>query len=593
MHLFRRPQFSSLRAQLLLSMAVPIIVLLIALALVGFFGVTQLIQTLVEQRDAELTKLAARQAASYWSDSLLLLTQVASTDQVRAGEAEQMREMLAQNTPLQQRFDQISVTGADGVVVATFGGQVGESYGPYGFVDRARQVRRPVRSPVITNERGQSLVVAAIPYYGVNRQFAGCVLGVWQLKGGHALGTALENVRVGVAGYSYLVDDTGTVLFHPEADMVSANASRHPAVAALLAGEEGARTVSDQGQRTVVGYAAVPFDELSSSLFADETWSGWGMLIVELWDDIVAPLQVSIYLIAGLLVATVALPLTVLAIGSQRVAAPLQGLVAEVGRVAEGDFDTQVSLADAPAEIRNLELAFNKMVAELQRYRADIQRYVVSILTSQEEERKRVARELHDETAQDLIVLLRRIEDAQDTASDERLKAQLEGLRDMVDDTLRGVRRFTSDLRPPLLEELGLPRALEILGSRAAREEQFDVHVEVEGKPRPVLPELETGLYRLTQESLSNVRRHAEASHVSIRLIYADDHLELFVQDDGIGFHVPDDPGKMLATGRLGLIGIHERARLFGGRATIRSTPQQGTTVHVVIPLSAILSTET
>jgi two-component system sensor histidine kinase DegS len=585
----RRTRFTSLRSQLMLSIAVPIIALLLALALVGYFGVSELIQALVEQRDAELTQLAARQIASYWSDSVTLLSQVAATDQVRSGDAVRTSDMLAQNAPLQQRFDQISVTDSVGVVIATYGGEAGEDFGRQGFVDRTRQVRRPVRSPVITSPLGHAIVVVSIPYYDTGRLFGGCVLGVWQLDDGRALRSALENVRVGETGFSYLVDSSGTVLNHPETDMLGANASRHPAVAAFLAGEEGARTVSDKGQRTVVGFAAIPFRELSSSLFADETWDGWGMFISERWDDIVAPLQPSIYLILVLLVVTVALPMGILAIGSQRVAAPLQGLVAEVERVAEGNFDTQVSLDTAPAEVRDLEVAFNEMVAELQRYRQDIQRYVVSILNSQEEERKRVARELHDETAQDLIVLGRKIEDAETLATNPELKTQLDGLRDMVDDTLSGVRRFTSDLRPPLLEELGLPRALEILGNRAAREESFEVTVEIVGEPRAVLPELETGLYRLTQESLSNVRRHAEASHVAIRLTYANDHLELLVKDDGVGFEVPDDPGKMLATGRLGLVGIHERARLFGGRATIRSTPRQGTTVQVVIPLSAIL----
>ncbi len=578
---------ASLRSQLMLSIAVPIITLLLALALVGFFGVTKLIEAQVQQRDAELTRLAARQIAAYWSDSVLLLSQIAATDEVRSGEIVLVTQMLAVNTPLQQRFDRIAVTDVGGVVIAAYGGSIGEQYGETSFFQRTRQVRRPVRSPVITDHTGQSMVLVAIPYYGTNREFGGCVLGVWQLQGGHALGASLENVRIGETGFSYLVDMNGTVLSHPETSLIGADARQHPAVALFLSGQEGAVSVSERGERTVVGFARVPFRDLPTSVFADETWDGWGMFITEYWHDIVSPLRPWIYLIILLFAATVALPLGVLAIGSQRVAAPLQNLVSEVGRVAEGEFDTQVSLDSAPVEVRDLEVAFNKMAAELQRYRHDIQRYVVSILTSQEEERKRIARELHDETAQDLIVLGRKIDDAQAAADDPQLKAQLEGLRDMVQDTLHGVRRFTSDLRPPLLEELGLPRALEIMGNRAAREEPFDVSVEIVGTPRPVLPELETGLYRLAQESLSNVRRHAEASHVLIRLTYGEERLELLVQDDGIGFDVPDNPGEMLATGRLGLIGIHERARLFGGRAAIRSTPQRGTTVEVVIPLDA------
>ena len=304
----RRRRITSLRWQLMLSLAVPIIALLIALGLVGFFGVTRLIETLVEQRDAELTRLAARQIASYWSDSLVLLTQVASTQEVRTADAAGTTVMLAQNTPLQRRFDQISVTDPDGMVTATFGGEVGESFGAIGLIDRTEQVRRPVRTPVITNVRGQAVVLVAIPYYGTDRRFGGCILGVWQLHGGRALRAALENVRVGETGYSYLVDSSGTVLYHPDAEMIGANASRHPAVAAFLAGEEGARSVTDSGRRTVAGFAAIPFHELSTSYFADETWAGWGMVITELWDDIMAPLESSVYLVVLLLVLTVVLP---------------------------------------------------------------------------------------------------------------------------------------------------------------------------------------------------------------------------------------------------------------------------------------------
>ncbi len=586
----RRARASSLRTQLMLSTAAPIIALLLALTLVSFFGFTRLTQTLVEQRDAELVQLAAQQVASYWADSVLLLTQVASLEETRTGRIAELQPLLEGNAPLQERFDEISVTDASGQVMATVGGNLGEQFGRFDFFERTRQVRRPVRSPVLTNRQGQSVVVVAIPYYDPWRQFGGCVLGVWRLADGQALASTLEKVRVGDAGYSYIVDSTGTVLYHPEAEMIGADAQRHPAVAALLQGQRGAQTINDRGRRMVVGYAPIPLRQLASSLFADETWDGWGLLTSELWDDIIAPLRPYIYLMVLLLVGIVALPLGILAVGSQRVTAPLGSLVAQVERVADGDFDTQVSLNSGPSEVRNLEVAFNRMAAELQRYRLDIQRYVVSILNTQEEERKRIARELHDETAQALIVLGRRIEDAEERATDEALARELDNLRDMVDDTLQGVRRFTSDLRPPLLEELGLPRALEILGHRIEREEPFEVNVRIVGEPRPMLPELELGLYRLAQESLSNVRRHAQAQHVVVSMIYGEDRLILEVEDDGIGFEVPADPGAMLRTGRLGLIGIHERARLFGGRATILSAPRQGTTVRVVIPLTSIVT---
>ena len=99
----------------------------------------------------------------------------------------------------------------------------------------------------------------------------------------------------------------------------------------------------------------------------------------------------------------------------------------------------------------------------------------------------------------------------------------------------------------------------------------------------------ELGLYRLAQESLSNVRRHAHASQVKVTLTYGTDTVELDIADDGVGFDAPSDPSDLMRSGRLGIMGIHERARLFGGRAMIRSLPGEGTAVRVVIPISAIV----
>jgi signal transduction histidine kinase len=229
------------------------------------------------------------------------------------------------------------------------------------------------------------------------------------------------------------------------------------------------------------------------------------------------------------------------------------------------------------------------MVDQLRKYRSDIQSYIISILNSQEDERKRIARELHDETAQALIVLGRRIEMAEELSDNAELTAQLESLRDLVDDTLQGVRLFTRDLRPPLLEELGLPRTLELLGDRTAQEQPLTVNVTIKGEPRPLLPEVELGLYRLAQESLSNVRRHAHATRVEIGLTYEENRVRLEITDDGVGFEAPKNPAELIKSGRLGLMGIYERARLFGGQATITSKPGQGTQVVVEVPLTAIV----
>ncbi len=580
----RRRRVRGLRAQLLLSTSVPILILLSALVGVSVFGFNRLTQALIERRDAELVQLSAHQISAYVGDSVLLLAQLAATDQVRNGDLPEVEALMEANTALRQRFDAISLTDAEGVVVATLGGTLGEVVGDQAAFERARRLRRPVRSEVHADATGSKVITVSVPVYDRLRRFGGCLLGVWHLYG-QALGVPVRNVRVGERGFAYLVDVHGQVLYHPALELIGADMSQHPAVAAWLAnGSFGAETVSERGVITVEGYAPVPLHESANSLLADESWMGWGLLTAEYWDDITSPLRAYVWLVAALVLAVVGLPVAVLFINSQRVTAPVQSLAAQAERVSSGEFDTQVSIAAGPSEVRDLEIAFNKMVTQLRRYRADIQDYVVAILNSQEQERKRVARELHDETAQALVVLGRRIEAAQELASDPQLVQRLEEVRDLVDDTLQGVRRFTSDLRPPLLEELGLTRTIEILGSRTAREEKVEVDVRVVGQPRPLPPELELALYRLTQEGLSNVRRHADATRVQVTLTYGEEAFRLEISDNGIGFDVPSDPAELMRSGRLGLMGMHERARLFGGRAIIGSEPGQGTTVTVVIP---------
>jgi signal transduction histidine kinase len=573
---------------LALSIIVPIFALLIGLTLVGSYGFTGIVQTLVEQRDAELVRLYARQIADHWADSVLLLTQVASMNEVRGGDIEAATALLAANTALRQRFDSISITDAQGVVVATVGGELGDSVGQLNFYERTRRLRRPVRSATYEDAHGRRVIAVAVPNYDVWGRFSGCTLGMWHLDGTQ-LGLPVANIQIGEQGYAYLVDEYGIILYHPSPDLIGLDASGNPVVAALLQGEAGAQTVRLEGRTSVMGYVPISQHRLSNSLLADASWDGWGLLAVERWDTLVAPVEPYLYLMTLLLVLLLAVPLAILALSGRSITGPLESLAAQAERVASGEFDTQVSIESGPSEVRNLEEAFNKMVVQLLKYRTDIQTYLVSILNTQEEERKRIARELHDETAQTLIVLGRRIEVAQELAENQELADQLEALRDMVDDTLQGVRRFTGDLRPPLLEELGLPRTLEILGGRIEREEALNVEVKIVGEPSPLLPEVELGLYRLTQEGLSNVWRHAQANQVEVMLSYMEDAVKLEIVDDGIGFDAPSDPAELLRAGRLGLMGIHERARLLGGKATIRSEQGGGTIVSIEIPLSAIV----
>ncbi|MEN6478370.1 MAG: cache domain-containing protein [Anaerolineales bacterium] len=575
---------AGLRTQLLLSTALPAALLMIAVATAGLRAFTRVTQQLVEDRDAELVALSASQVADHWAETLLLLSQVAATDEIRGGDPVSAKQILTANDALLRRFDALLLTDASGSVLASTLPTPLDSLGSQPVFQGARDNRRAVRSGLLSSDQGEQFILVAVPVYDQTRRFGGCLVGVWRL-GGEGIAAPLRLVRAGSGAFAYLVDGDGRVLWHPQASLVGADMSQHPAVIKALAGQSGAETVQERSDTVVVGYSPIPANALNSSLFSDPSWQNWTLLVSERWEDITSPFRPLFALVLVLIVGLGVLPLLVLAISSQRVIAPLQTLVAQVDRVASGEFSTQVSIDHGPSEVHNLEVKFNDMVEQLRRYQADIQNYVTSVINSQEEERKRIARELHDETAQTLIVLGRRIEDAQEHCTDPELAASLSELRDMVDDTLRGVRRFTSDLRPPLLEELGLSNTIEILGSRTAREDNLDVAVEIIGEPKPLPPEHELALYRLAQESLSNVRRHASASHVDLILRYEADQVTLSITDNGIGFDVPPDTSALVAGGRLGLMGIYERARLLGGTAKISSTLGQGTSVDVTLPI--------
>ncbi|NLD71812.1 MAG: HAMP domain-containing protein [Chloroflexi bacterium] len=584
----RRSVAGNLRAQLILTTVAPVAVLLIALTIVGALALISLTQALVQDRDTELVQLAARQIADDWELSVHLLAQVASAEPIRAGRRDDAQGLLRENAVLQQRFDLLSVTNAQGHVIATEGGALGQDVGNLDYFERAKQLRRPVRSPLHDDGHGRRVITVAVPYFDGAGRFGGCVLGTWDLAGSQ-LGAPVASIRVGEEGYAFLVDQQGAILYHPDRSLLAAQWMEHPSVAAVCEGGAGAQTIRWRSERTIIAYAPVPLTQLPSSLVADESWEGWGLLTSQMWEDIVAPLQPYLILMLFLLLLALLLPLAFLALNSRRIVAPLQSLVAQAEEVAAGRFESRVSVDSGPTEVRELEEAFNTMVAQLLKYRNDIQNYVVSILNTQEQERKRVARELHDDTAQALVVLGRRIELATDLTSRQELVRELDELRDMVDDTVRSVRSFTRDLRPPLLEELGLPRSLQILGDRVSRDESLEVTVRIEGQPRQLLPEVELGLYRLAQESLSNVRRHAQATRATVELVYDAATLALRITDNGIGFEAPEDPSELVSSGRLGLVGIFERARLFGGKAEIESAPGRGTVITIGIPVTTIV----
>ena len=203
----------------------------------------------------------------------------------------------------------------------------------------------------------------------------------------------------------------------------------------------------------------------------------------------------------------------------------------------------------------------------------------------QEDERRRLARELHDGIGQTLAALKNQLERLARKSEGASAAAELRDAVDLAAGALDDTRELSRLLRPPVLDDLGLPAALSWLGRTVGHRFGLEVDVDAEEVAERPHTELETVLFRIAQEALTNAARHAEASRVTIRLRRTEGGLDLSVVDDGDGFDLGTLARADDRTG-VGLRGMRDRVELFGGRLEIRSRPGGGTTVRAHLPLT-------
>jgi signal transduction histidine kinase len=203
------------------------------------------------------------------------------------------------------------------------------------------------------------------------------------------------------------------------------------------------------------------------------------------------------------------------------------------------------------------------------------------VVSGQELERQRLARELHDETGQALTSILLGLKAVEEAGNPQEMKEAAEELRQLVVATLQDVRRLAVELRPKALDDFGLVAALERLSKTFAEATGIDVELEAGLGDQRLPAEVETTLYRIIQEALTNVVKHADASRVSILLAEKGSAVVAVIEDDGEGF----DPERPPAEG-VGLLGMRERVELLDGRITVESSAGAGTTLAVEVPIS-------
>ncbi|HUC06708.1 MAG TPA: sensor histidine kinase [Solirubrobacterales bacterium] len=278
------------------------------------------------------------------------------------------------------------------------------------------------------------------------------------------------------------------------------------------------------------------------------------------------------------LLAAAVIGLTINLVMTRRRLAPLERLIEEMEKVDLSRpgpvLPRSIDGVGETEEVARIELAFLRMMERLE---AERRRAGSAALAAQEEERARVARDLHDEVNQSLTGLLLRLEAARAAAPPE-LEAELDETKALANQAMRELLSLARQLRPTALDDLGLAAAIAGQVEQIGRGE-IEADFKAEGQLTDLGGDAQLVVYRVAQEALSNATRHSEASRVSVALRRREDGgVSLDVADDGRGFAFDESEGG------LGIAGMRERALLIGGELTIESRPSHGTAVHLTVP---------
>jgi signal transduction histidine kinase len=345
--------------------------------------------------------------------------------------------------------------------------------------------------------------------------------------------------------------------------------------------------------------------------FASLTTAPWGIVVQQNEEEAFAfgkTLERNLLLFGG---AAFLITLLVAWLLTRSVVNPIKTLTAACQRIAAGDLAQPIPRAGG-GEVSALARSFDHMRERLKKSLDEIQRWNVQLerrveqrskeleeaeqgrrdllrklVVAQEEERRGLARELHDETSQALTALVVGLETATTAPveSVEEMKDRLVPIKSMATEMLREIQRIIHDLRPAILDDLGLVQAIDWYAESRLKPQGIQVGLETAGIEQRLPSEVETVVFRIAQEAINNVARHAQAENVSISLDFRDSVVVLEIEDDGRGFDPQVAMARANGSASFGLWGIKERAALFGGTAKIESKPGEGTRITATIPL--------
>lgn len=567
----RRISLSGLAPELFLVVVLP---LTLALLLVTFGGIAlhqEAMRVMVGERDQRAARAAAAALSEQLAHRLMIVQGLALFTGAESSPAA-LAELLPQYDRLTPAFDR-------GLAFLSTSGQVLASDGdPRIFEDllQISELREVLEGGGLDARLSRAMAVdgEAVMYAAARGDNDIVAVGAFSPEA--AAAQALGSVaRPEEGGHVFVVDRDGLVIYHSGSAAERSALSAHPAAALALSGQSGALTdaggADDHSHDTVAAYSPVEL-------------TGWALVIEDHWESVSSPMLTLTEYAPLVLVPVALVSLAALWLGARRVIRPLKRLQDRAERLGWGDHEAIETPVGGIAEIRNLQTELVHLARKVQLSRQGLSDYIGVMTAGQEEERRRLARELHDDTLQALIALNQRVQLLRLRLEGGRAEAavmdEVSSLQVLLEETIRDLRRLTRALRPSFLEDLGLGAALEMLAGEM-NQAGVPVSFELSGEEQRLAPQVELALYRMAQEALNNVARHAGATRARLSIRYDEDEVQIDISDNGKGFTPPRSPAELAPGGHFGLLGLYERAEMIGATLQIHSRPGEGAVVRV------------
>ena len=515
----------------------------------------------------------------------------------------------------------IFLTDLQGSVVIAYPHQEGEDINLSSIPEVGRTLKdlKPVISDVHTDASTQrKIILALVPLKNKDGDVVGVAGGEIDPTN-YLLSQIIKTTPIGPDTYIELVDGHGVIIASNDPRRILTCTERYRFLRELVQERKTSVLSCHRCKETQPG-TQTGKDMLA---FSPLTSAPWGIIVRDPQETIFLP---SLSLRKGFVVLSVISIITalLLAIGlSRSIVRPVRSLIDATQKIAGGNLKDPIE-ASSSDEIGTLSRSFDEMRVKLSESLESVQKYssglesrvaertkelnrsreklailLREIITAEEDERKRIARELHDDTSQSVNAILISLDSVlMRFPPDDPRRKHLQQIREQCMSMLKGLHRMIKDLRPPILDDLGLESAIKWVLEKHIGERgiHFELHTtgscdEMKARVQGILDcsKIELVMFRVAQEAIINISKHADAQNVFVNVTFGESGIGMEIEDDGKGFDAMDvlEPVRKEDQGGFGLLGMEERISLLDGKLTIQSEPGKGTKISVYVPIRA------